>query len=81
MAKDIYDEIHTDLRKKYDKQALNVAETAKEIGVSVETLRTGIKLKQNVPAHKQIGQGQERKKYIFPIHSVAKYLSDTQMVY
>jgi response regulator of citrate/malate metabolism len=81
MSRDTYEEIIKVLRKKYDKQALTVEETANEIGVSTNTLRSGIKANQNVPQYKQIGLGTQRKKYVFPIHNVAVYLSDTQKVF
>jgi len=81
MVQDTYNEILKELRKKYKKQALTIQETAQEIGTSTGTLRSGIKVGQNVPQFKSIGLGTVRKKYIFPIHNVAKFLADTQQVF
>jgi AraC-like DNA-binding protein len=81
MAQDTHLDILQDLKKKYKKQTLSVIQTAKEIGVSSTTLRQGIKMGIGVPLFKNVGMGTMRKKIVFPIHEVAKFLSDTQQVY
>lgn len=78
---DIYQEVMKNLRSKYKKQTLSIQETAHEMGVSTSTLRGGIREGKQVPDYKIIGYGEIRKKVVFPIHSVAKFLSDTQRVF
>ena len=81
MLEDIYKEVMTDLRKKYKRQALTLQETASELGISVGTLRNGIKENKNIPPYRIVGGGVKRKKYAFAIHSVARFLSTAQIVY
>lgn len=78
---DTYNEIHKDLKAKYKKQVLNIQEVAKEMGISASSLRNGIKLGQNIPSYRKVGHGEQRIKVIFPIHEVAKYLSNLQQVF
>jgi len=81
MAQDTKIAIEEDLKKRYKKQALSVNEVAKELGVSSTTVRTGVKTGLGVPQFRRVGGGTQRKKTIFPIHEVAKFLADTQQVY
>jgi len=81
MVQDTYKEIREDLRKQYKKQALSLQETAKELSVSVGTLRNSMKNNQNVPEYRIMGGGSIRQKVVFPIHNVAKFLADTQKVF
>ncbi len=81
MAQDTFNDILKDLKKKYQKQTLTISETAKECGVSSTTFRQGLKLGIGIPQFKRLGMGTIRRKVVFPIHEVAKFLSDTQQVY
>lgn len=81
MAQDTYNTIVSDLKSKYKKQTLSVEEVAKEIGVSSTTIRTSIKEGVGIPSFRQVGNGKLRKKYVFPVNEVAKFLADTQRVY
>lgn len=81
MVQDTYKEIREDLRKTYKKQALTPTETAKEMGISIGTLRNGMKNNINVPQFRTVGGGTIRQKVVFPIHDVAKFLATTQQVY
>jgi hypothetical protein len=78
---DTYNEVLKDLKAKYKKQALTIQEVAKELSISTGSLRNGMKLGRNVPNYKNVGHGETRSKVIFPIHEVAKYLSNLQQVY
>lgn len=81
MSQDTYKEIREDLRKTYKKQALTIQETAKEIGISVGTLRNSMKNNINIPEYRVMGGGTIRQKVVFPIHNIAKFLSSTQQVF
>ncbi len=81
MAQDTFNDIITDLRKKYKKQTLTVIETAKEIGISSTSLRQGITVGIGVPQFKKVGMDEKRRKVVFPIHEVAKFLANTQQIY
>lgn len=81
MNNDTYIEISKDLKARYKKQALTIQETAKEMSVSTGALRLGMKLGRNIPNYKNVGHGEQRMKVIFPIHEVAKYLSNLQQVF
>lgn len=81
MAKDTQTDILQDLKKKYKKQALSIQEVANELGVSIGTMRVGIKAGVGIPPYKNIGMGTSRKKYAFPIYEFAKFLSDTQLIH
>jgi len=81
MAQDTQKVILDDLKSKYKKLTLTVDETSKELGVSSATIRTGIANGIGVPAFKQIGIGLKRKKYVFPLNEIARFLSDTQKMY
>ena len=78
---DTYNEVLKDLKAKYKKQALTIQEVAKELSISTGSLRNGIRLGKNVPNYKNVGHGEKRSKVIFPIHEVAKYLSNLQQVF
>ena len=81
MTQDTYKEIREDLRKTYKKQALTIQETAKEIGISVGTLRNSLKTGLNIPDYRLMGGGSIRQKVVFPIHNIAKFLADTQKIF
>ena len=78
---DTYNEVLKDLRAKYKKQALTIQEVAKELSISTGSLRNGVRLGKNVPNYKNVGHGEQRSKVVFPIHEVAKYLSNLQQVF
>lgn len=69
------------LKKKYKKLALSINELAQEIGVSHSTIRGNVKKGLGIPEYRRVGGGTQRKKIVFPINEVAKWLSDTQQVY
>jgi len=81
MAQDTQKVILDDLKEKYKKQALTVNEVAEELGVSHATIHHGVKNGTGVPAFKQVGIGLRRKKYVFPLNEVARFLSNTQTMY
>ncbi len=81
MQQDAYNEIYKELKAKYKKQALTIQEVAKELSISTGSLRNGIRLGKNVPNYKNVGHGEQRSKVVFPIHEVAKYLSNLQQVF
>lgn len=81
MQQDAYNEIYKELKAKYKKQALTIQEVAKEMSISTGSLRNGIRLGKNVPNYKNVGHGEQRSKVVFPIHEVAKYLSNLQQVF
>lgn len=76
-----YEVFVKDLKKQYKKTALNIQELADELGVSVNTVRLGIKQGKGMPRYKKIGGGKERQRVIFPIIEVAKFLANTEEVY
>lgn len=78
---DTYQEVLKNLRSKYKKQALTIQETASELSVSLSSLRMSVREGRNIPSYRVVGTGTQRRKVIFPIHNVAKFLSDTQQVY
>jgi hypothetical protein len=78
---DTYNEVMKDLKARYKKQALTIQEVAKELSISTGSLRNGIKIGKNVPNYKNVGHGEQRIKVVFPIHEVAKYLSNLQQVF
>ncbi|WP_170018788.1 hypothetical protein [Campylobacter sp. RM16190] len=80
LQNDTYNEIVKNLRAKYKKQALNMCELADELGVSVHTLRLSLKMGKNMPNYKILGSGEKRKKVIFALHDVAKFLANTEQV-
>lgn len=80
LQNDTYNEILKNLRGKYHKQAITLHELADELGVSIHTLRLSIKNGKNVPNYKILGGGETRKRIIFAIHDVAKFLANTQQV-
>ena len=81
MQQDAYNEIYKELKAKYKKQALTIQEVAKELSISTGSLRNGVRLGKNVPNYKNVGHGEQRSKVVFPIHEVAKYLSNLQQVF
>ena len=81
MQQDAYNEIYKELKAKYKKQALTIQEVAKELSISTGSLRNGMRLGKNVPNYKNVGHGEQRSKVVFPIHEVAKYLSNLQQVF
>ena len=81
MQQDAYNDIYKELKAKYKKQALTIQEVSKELSISTGSLRNGIRLGKNVPNYKNVGHGEQRAKVIFPIHEVAKYLSNLQQVF
>ena len=81
MQQDAYNEIYKELKAKYKKQALTIQEVSKELSISTGSLRNGIRLGKNVPNYKNVGHGEQRSKVVFPIHEVAKYLSNLQQVF
>ena len=81
MAQDTQKVILDDLKSKYKKLTLTVDEVAKELGVSKATIHHGVKSGIGVPAFKQVGIGLKRKKYVFPLNEIARFLSDTQKMY
>lgn len=76
----IYNEVLTDLKKKYKKQCINTHELADELGVSYNTIRNSIKNGVNIPRYAILGSG-VKNKYIFPVIEVARFLSDTQRAF
>ena len=76
-----YERILQDLKKQYGKSALNLKELAKELGVSVNTVRLGIRQGKGMPKYKKIGGGKERQTVVFPLLEVAKFLANTEEVY
>jgi response regulator of citrate/malate metabolism len=81
MLQDTYNEILKELKSKYKKQTLTIQEVAKEMSISTGSLRNGMKKGINVPNYKEVGHGEQRKKVIFPIHEVAKYLANLVQVF
>jgi len=76
-----YEQLTKDLKKQYKKTALTIQEVAHEMGLSVNSIRLGIKAGKGIPPYKKVGSGSERQRVIFPIIDVAKFLSDTEKVY
>jgi len=81
MAKDTYNEVLSNLRSKYKKQALTPQETATELSISSASLRRGVREGKNIPEYRNVGTGEIRRKIVFPIHSVAKFLANTEQVF
>ena len=81
LQKDTYDEILKNLRGKYKKQTVSLFELADELGVSAWTIRAGVKNGKGVPNFKIVGGGVMRKRVLFAIHDVAKFLANTQEVF
>ncbi len=81
MQETTYKEVLKELKATYKKQALSIQETADVIGVNISTLRQGIKQGKNVPDYRCMGGGEKRKRVIFPIYEVAKFLANTQQVF
>ncbi len=78
MAQDTYKVVLKDLKEKYQKQALTTKEVSKELGINEGTFRNCIREGKNVPEFRLIGVGERNKRAIFPIHSVAKFLANTE---
>jgi len=76
-----YDQLVKDLKNKYGKSALTLKELASELGVSINTIRLGIRGGRGIPKYRKIGGGQERQTVIFPIVEVARFLANTEEVY
>lgn len=76
-----YEQFATDLKKKYKKTALTTKEVANELGLSVNTIRFGMKAGKGIPKYKKVGGGVSRQRVIFPIIDVAKFLANTEEVY
>lgn len=81
MQQDTFIEISKELKAKYKKQTLTLHEVAKELSMSSDSLRAGIRQGINVPNYRVIGTGEQRKKVIFPINEVAKFLANLVQVY
>jgi len=76
-----YEEFRQDLKKQYKKTALTIQEVASELGLSVNSIRLGIKAGKGIPNYKKVGGGVKRQRVVFPIIDVAKFLADTEKVY
>ena len=76
-----YDQLVKDLKKQYGKSALNLKELASELGVSINTIRLGIRKGRGIPKYRKVGAGQQRQTVMFPILEVARFLANTEEVY
>ena len=76
-----YELILKDLKKQYKKTALSIKEVAQELGVSINTIRLGIKNGKGIPKYRKVGGGKMRHRVIFPIVEVARFLANTEEVY
>ncbi len=81
MVQDTYNEVIASLKKKYKKQTLTIEEVAQELSISIYSMRLSVKKGVNIPPYTQVGTGTQRKKIVFPINGVAKFLANTQQVY
>ena len=70
-----------ELRAKYHKQALSIAELAREIGVSYGTIYGGIRTGASIPPYKAIGHGKKRQKIIFLIDDIATFYGNTTKIF
>lgn len=80
LQNDTYNEILKNLRSKYKKQALNTFELADELGISINTLRLSIRVGKNIPNYRILGGGEKRKKIVFALNDVARFLANTEQV-
>lgn len=76
-----YEQTLKDLKKQYGKSALNLKELASELGVSVNTVRLGIRQGKGMPKYKKIGGGTTRQTVVFPLLEVARFLTNTEEIY
>lgn len=65
-----------DLKKQYGKLALNRAELAQVMNISLSFLDKLLREGVGLPEYKRIGRSQ-KPRIVFPIASVAKFLDDT----
>ena len=77
-----YDEELKDLKKQFpNKRALTLKQLAEAINISVGTIRRGIKNGKGIPEFKKVGSGSKRQTVVFPLISVARFLSTPEKIF
>ena len=72
-----YDEELRDLKKQFpNKRALTLKELSSTMNISIGTIRRGIKNGKGIP-----GSGLKRQTVVFPLISVARFLSSPEKVF
>ena len=77
-----YDEELKDLKKQFpNKRALTLKELSSTMNISIGTIRRGIKNGKGIPEFKKVGSGLKRQTVVFPLISVARFLSSPEKVF
>lgn len=77
-----YEEELRELKKQFpNKRALTLKQCSEAINISVGTIRRGIKNGKGIPEFKKVGSGDKRQTVVFPLISVARFLSTPEKIY
>ncbi len=79
MNKYFSQEIHEDLKQRYNKSTLTKKELANELNVSVSSINSYIVKGTGIPEYIKVGTGKNGK-VLFPLVNVVSYLSATVKV-
>jgi len=70
------EQIHTDLKQRYNKSTLTKKELANELGISVSSINSYIVKGTGIPEYIKVGTGKNGK-VLFILPAVVDYLSNT----
>jgi len=70
------EEIHNDLKQRYNKSTLTKKELSNELGVSVSSINSYIVKGTGIPEYIKVGTGKNGR-VLFPVVNVVDYLSRT----
>ena len=70
------EQIHNDLKQRYNKSTLTKKELSNELGVSVSSINSYIVKGTGIPEYIKVGTGKNGK-VLFPVVNIVQYLSNT----
>ncbi len=76
MSRYFSEQIHSDLKQRYNKSTLTKKELANELGVSVSSINSYIVKGTGIPEYIKVGTGKNGK-VLFPVVNIVDYLSNT----
>lgn len=76
MSRYFSEQIHSDLKQRYNKSTLTKKELSNELGVSVSSINSYIVKGTGIPEYIKVGTGKNGK-VLFPVVNIVDYLSNT----